>query len=95
VYGIQKLEKNLRCNEMHSYMIMVLTTMSGWLIDIVFESHRFRHSLWTYLLQVSLELLQDQKAQTHSSIALSTENYILLNFDLELIRPWNANNMRS
>jgi hypothetical protein len=80
---------------MHSYMIMVLRAMSDWLIDIILKRHGFRRSLWTYLLQVSLELLQDQKAQTHSSIALSTENCVLLSFGLDLIRPWNANDLRS
>jgi hypothetical protein len=80
---------------MHSYMIIVLRAMSGWLIDIIFESYGFWRSLWTYLLQVFLELLQDWKAQTHFSITLSTENCALLSFGLDLIQPWNANNMRS
>jgi hypothetical protein len=82
----RNLENNLRCVGMHSYMIMVLRAMSGWLIDIVFESHGFRRSLWTYLLHVSLELLQDQNAQTHFSIVLSTENYVLMSFGLDLIQ---------
>jgi hypothetical protein len=71
---------------MHSYMIMVLRAMSGWLIDIVSESHGFRRSLWKYLLHVSLELLQDQNAQNHFSIVLSTENYVLMSFGLDLIQ---------
>jgi hypothetical protein len=67
-----------------------------WLvIDIISVSYGFQRSSWIYLLQVSLELLQGPKAQIHSSIDLSIENYVLLSFGFDLIRPWNANNMRS
>jgi hypothetical protein len=69
--------------------------MDGWLIDLAYVNHGFQCTLWMYLLQETSEPLQGLKAQTHSSIALSTVNYLLLSFDLDLIRLWNANDNRS
>jgi hypothetical protein len=47
------------------------------------------------LAEVLRTILQGLKASTHSSITLFTENCVSLSFGLDLIWPWNANDMRS